>query len=223
LEDVLWHGTLLGLFAALVAGGVGMPLPEDVSLIGAGLLAHEHIVALHEVIVVGLAGVMAGDWLVYLAGRRYGRDMVGHPRLARLLGAGRIEAVHGAIDRHGARAVFLARFVLGFRIVTFLAAGTFGVPAPAFGVAEAAGAAIFVPAMTTLGFLFADRAMRIVHGVGRAEHWVLLAGLVGIALYLGLRAIAGRMGLEARIIGRVPPPDAAVAHPPPTPGRDPRL
>ena len=39
-----------------------------------------------------------------------------------------------------------------------------------FALAEAAGSVIFVPAMVTFGYLFADRAMRIVHGAGRVGH-----------------------------------------------------
>jgi membrane protein DedA with SNARE-associated domain len=217
----LWHGTLLGLFVVLVAGGLGFPVPEDVALMGAGVLAHQGVVGIAAVLAVGMAGVCGGDWLVYLAGRRYGADMVRHPRLARLFSASRVEAVHEAIDRHGMRAVFFARFVLGFRIVTFLAAGTFGVPAPRFAIAEAAGSAIFVPATVTLGYLFADRAVKILHDVGQAERWLLLLGVIGIGLYLGLRALAGRSGLETKIIARVPPPDAGAGprHPPPPPDR----
>jgi len=216
----LWHGTLLGLFVVLIAGGLGFPFPEDLSLMGAGMLAHQGVVGISEVLAVGLVGVSAADWMIYLAGRRYGREMVAHPRLARLFGANRIDAVRGAIERHGIRAVFLARFMFGFRIVTFLAAGTFGVPAAGFAIAEAAGTCIFVPAMLTLGYLFADRAVKILHDVGAAERWILLVGVVGIGLYLSLRAIAGRSGLEARIIARVPPPDAGAAPPDPPPHRD---
>ena len=216
----LWHGTLIGLFVALIAGGLGFPFPEDLSLMGAGMLARQGVVGISAVLATGLAGVSGADWLIYLAGRRYGAEMVAHPRLARLFGTHRIEAVRGAIERHGMRAVFLARFMFGFRIVTFFAAGTFGVPAVSFGAGEAAGTVIFVPAMVTLGYLFADRAVNILHDVGAAERWILLAGVVGIALYLGLRAIAGRSGFDTRIIARAPPPDAGAAPPGPRPRPD---
>lgn len=217
----LWHGTLLGLYVVLIAGGLGFPFPEDLSLMGAGILARQGVVGISAVLAVGLLGVSTADWMIYAAGRRYGAEMVSHPRLARLFGAHRIDTVRGAIERHGMRAVFLARFMFGFRIATFLAAGTFGVPATRFAIAEAAGTGIFVPAMVTLGYLFADRAVSILHDVGRAERWVLLAGVIGIALYLGLRAVAGRSGLEARIIARVPPPDAGAGQrrPPRSPDR----
>ena len=122
---------LLGLFLLLVGGGVGLPVPEDLTLLGAGLLANRHVLRLRDVIVVGFAGVVGADWIIYIAGRRYGATIVAHPWLARLFGAARMDAVRHAVERHGVRAVFLARFMFGFRIATFLAAGTFGVP-PSF-------------------------------------------------------------------------------------------
>ena len=133
-----------------------------------------------------------------------------------------MEAVRQAVERHGVRAVFFARFMFGFRIATFLAAGTFGVPAPRFAVAEAAGSAIFVPAMATLGFLFSDRAERVARNVNAVEHWILLAGLVGLALYLVLRALAARSGLggDAAVTREAPPPGEAASSPSPPPRRD---
>jgi len=219
---VFWHATLLGLFLILVAGGLGLPLPEDLTLIGAGVLARQHVLRLRDVILVGFVGVVCADWIIYLVGRRYGDGIVAHPMLARLFGASRLETVRAAVERHGGRAVFAARFLFGFRIATFLAAGTFGVSAPRFAVAEAAGTAIFVPAMTTLGFLFSDRAERVARNVGVVQHWLLLAGLVGLALYLGLRAWATRSGLAGE--GPLTPGgrsrDAAGSPPSPPPSRD---
>lgn len=194
-SGLTWHATLLGLFLLLVGGGLGLPIPEDLTLLGAGALAHEHVVQLRDVIAVGFVGVAVPDWVIYLLGRRYGRDIVQRPFLARAVGASRLEAVRQAVERHGARAVFAARFVFGTRIATFLAAGSFHVPVIRFAIAEAAAAAIFVPAMVTLGFFFSDQVGRVARDATRVQHWLLLAGLVGLALYLALRAWMGRSGL----------------------------
>jgi membrane protein DedA with SNARE-associated domain len=191
-----WQATLTGLFVLLVGGGIGLPLPEDLTLLAAGVLARQHLLRLREVIAVGFAGVVCADWIIYLAGRRYGRGIVELPVLARVFGgAARLDAVRSTVERHGARAVFAARFMLGFRMVTFLAAGTFEVSAYRFALAEAAGSAIFVPAMATLGYLFSDRAERLAHDIGRVQHWLVLLGLLALTLYLGLRAWIGRTGL----------------------------
>ena len=208
----------------LVAGGVGLPFPEDLTLLAAGALAQPGLLRLRDVVVVGFAGVVTADWILYGVGRYYGAEVVGHPRIGRLLGVHSIDAVRGAMMRHQARAVFFARFVLGTRVVTFLAAGTFGVSAVRFALAEAAGSAIFVPAMATFGYLFADRALRIAHGAGRAEHWLVLGGLIGLALYLALRAWAVRVALDdsGALPSAAPPPQDAAARrgdapPPPRP------
>lgn len=201
-----WHATLLGLFLLLVGGGIGLPIPEDLTLLGAGVLAHERVLHLREVIAVGLLGVVVGDWSLYLVGRRYGRELVGRPFLARLVGASRIDAVRQAVERHGGRAVFAARFVFGTRIATFFAAGSFHVPVTRFAIAEAAASAIFVPAMVTLGFLFSDQVDRLARDASRVRHWVLLVGLVGLALYLALRAWMGRSGLGGEGPEGKPPP-----------------
>jgi len=117
------------------------------------------------------------------------------PLVVRRVGEKRLATVRSAVGRHGMRAVFAARFVFGFRMATFLGAGAFGVSPVRFGIAEAAGTVVFVPAMVTLGFLFSDRAERIVHDVTRAQHWLVLAGLVALAVYLALRAWSSRAGL----------------------------
>jgi membrane protein DedA with SNARE-associated domain len=193
---VSWRASLVGLFLVLVGGGIGLPIPEDLTLLAAGVLAHQHVFRLRDVIAVGFVGVVCADWVIYLAGRRYGQGIVEHPLLARLFGASRLNVVRGAVERHGVHAVFAARFLLGFRIATFFAAGTFHVPALHFAIAEAASSAIFVPAMATLGFLFSDRAERVLRDVGRVQHWLVLFGLLALVVYLALRAWTGRTGLS---------------------------
>src|SRR5439155_1355008 len=95
--------TLTGLFLLLVGGGVGLPLPEDLTLLAAGVLAHQHVLRLRGVIAVGFAGVVCADWIIYLAGRRYGQGIVALPVLARLFGAARLDAVRSAVARPGGR------------------------------------------------------------------------------------------------------------------------
>jgi membrane protein DedA with SNARE-associated domain len=89
-------------------------------------------------------------------------------------------------------------------MVTFLGAGIFGVPPYRFALAEAAGTAVFVPAMTTLGFLFSDRAEQLVRDVGRVQHWLVPLGLVALFGYLALRAWSRREGLGGERPGTGP-------------------
>ena len=94
--------------------------------------------------------------------------------------------------RYQARSVFFARFVFGTRVATFLVAGTFGVSALRFALAEATGGFDLRAGNGDLRLSLRrprqeDRARR---GKGRAL--AVLGGLTGLALYLALRAWATR-------------------------------
>src|SRR5512138_3870027 len=73
------------VFVVLLLCGFGLPMPEDVVLVTGGVLAwlasdlDEVTIAamlrdrgLLTMIVVGLLGIVAGDAIIFLAGRRFG-------------------------------------------------------------------------------------------------------------------------------------------------------
>src|SRR5579862_8208802 len=68
------HGLLAYgvVFSVLIACGLGIPLPEDISLILGGFLVHQGAARLPVMIAVGFVGILGGDSLIYLAGRRIG-------------------------------------------------------------------------------------------------------------------------------------------------------
>ena len=71
-NSLTWHATIIVLFVVLVAGGVGLPFPEDLTLLGAGALAQPGLLRLKDVVVAGFAGVVTADWILYGIGRCYG-------------------------------------------------------------------------------------------------------------------------------------------------------
>ena len=85
MEELLRHllegasGTpaYLIIFGVLVLCGLGLPLPEDLSLIFGGYLAYNGAVRLPVMIAVGFVGILCGDSLIYLAGRRVGDRVAG--------------------------------------------------------------------------------------------------------------------------------------------------
>ena len=172
-----------------------MPVPEDLTLIAAGIVAHRGAASLLHAVLVGVAGVICADWMVYMIGRRYGRNIV-------QIAAG-VTPLRGAAPGLGARRGGAPRRPGRVRGALRLRRSPGDVPrrghirrSPArFGIAEAAGAVIYVPAMVTLGFLFSERAERIMRDVTHAQHWLELIGLVALAGYLGLRAWGARAGL----------------------------
>jgi membrane protein DedA with SNARE-associated domain len=112
------------LFALVAAESSGVPVPGETSLIAAGILASQHQgLTIEVVIAVAALGAIVGDNIGYVLGRRAGRHLLTRPgrweaRRRRFLTQG-----EAFFERHGSKAVFLARWIPGLRVVGSWLAG----------------------------------------------------------------------------------------------------
>jgi membrane protein DedA with SNARE-associated domain len=115
------YDTLAGI---LLLCGLGLPIPEDVSLISAGYLAHLGIVHVHTVLLVCFASVLGGDCIAFTLGRLFGSRLL-DSRLARRVFRPRKQIrVRAYFRKFGSKVIFIARFLPGLRFSIFLSAGT---------------------------------------------------------------------------------------------------
>jgi membrane protein DedA with SNARE-associated domain len=77
---IIEHFPYLGLFALLLLGGLGLPFPEDATLIVCGFLIATDVVKPVPAILVVYAGILVTDWGLYAVGKKYGRLVVSHRR-----------------------------------------------------------------------------------------------------------------------------------------------
>src|SRR6056297_108620 len=80
--------TILGV---LFICGLGVPIPEDITLIAAGILASVETISLSGAIVAGFFGVLIGDALLFNIGRFYGRRVFKLPLFRQVFTPERIE------------------------------------------------------------------------------------------------------------------------------------
>jgi membrane protein DedA with SNARE-associated domain len=118
----------VGLAAIVGAESAGIPLPGETSLIAAAVLASQGHLALPLVIAVAAGAAIVGDNLGYLFGRRGGRWLLTRPgwaedRRQRLLAWGQV-----FFERHGGKAVFLARWLPWLRATAAWLAGASRMP-----------------------------------------------------------------------------------------------
>jgi membrane protein DedA with SNARE-associated domain len=205
----------LSVFTILVACGLGVPLPEDISLILGGFLAHRGAVDLTWMMAVGFTGILFGDSLIYLAGRRVG-SRVGRSggfwsRVVTPEKRARVEELFGS---HGQKIVMIARFLPGVRAVTYFTAGSAHMPFWRFlfwdGVAALASAPLFV----YLGFKFGSELETLVHRVKEGQLAIvgtLAAGALGYAIYRWRKNIALRRHLEQKRLHELDQPTVVSA------------
>ena len=155
MQQALAHTHGLGayglVFGILVACGLGVPLPEDIALILGGVLAYHQAVQLHFMGAVGFLGILAGDSLIYLAGRRIGVGAL-HGPLARVVTPQKRDQVEQLFRKHGQKVIMLARFFPGVRAVTYFIAGSARMGYFRFIAFDGLAAMLSAPAFVYLGF-----------------------------------------------------------------------
>lgn len=171
---VLDNFSYVGVFLLLVASGAGAPYPEELPIVGAGVLSQSGHMIWWIALPVTLVGALAGDCVIYLAGYHWGYRLLGHRWILFLLPLHRQQRVREYFDEYGDRLLFIARFTYGFRAAAYLTAGALRVSFWRFLLIDGLAAAISIPALFGLGYLFADRLAMILEGVHRVEHWLIL-------------------------------------------------
>jgi membrane protein DedA with SNARE-associated domain len=75
----------IAVFGILIACGFGLPVPEDISLVAGGVIAGLGYANPHIMFLVGMAGVLFGDSMVFLVGKKYGLKALQIPFVSRIL------------------------------------------------------------------------------------------------------------------------------------------
>ena len=183
--NLLYRFTYLGMFGLLIAAGLGVPIPEDITLLTGGYLAQKGITSLWPTLIVGYVGVVIGDLLIFRVGRRLKEGIYTHPRLGKLLTPKRRQWIENHFRKRGILTVVIARHCAGLRAPTFLVAGTSEMPTWKFLLADAFSSILTVPAVTYLGYFCADNLDQARQHVHRIELWALGAFVVvGLAIFI---------------------------------------
>lgn len=176
------------VFLGVGVESLGIPVPGETVLVIASAAATRGHLSLWAVAAAAWVAAVAGDNIGYWIGRRYGRRLVRLPVAGRLYSAERMSRAERLFERWGWIAVFLGRFVALLRILAGPLAGMHRMPWRTFLLANAAGAAVWVGAMTAVGMLVGanlDRALRLVSRGGLVGLGTVVLAAAG---YLLLRA-----------------------------------
>jgi len=184
LAWLLVHGSLALLFALLVAGGLGVPFPEDLVLLTAGVLVHRGVVPLPYALALCMFGVLLGDFLLFNTARRLGPAALDRPMFGRLLPPQRRRRIADVLKRHGSLIIFVARHLAGLRAPVFAMAGMHGMSPLRFIVVDALALCISAPLVVGLGYLFSQNIELARRGMASVEHFIVIAAVLILLGYL---------------------------------------
>ncbi|EFG65630.1 DedA family protein [Streptomyces sp. SPB074] len=166
-----WLETVPAIAVYIVVAGVigveslGIPLPGEVVLVSAAVLAsqHGHI----DPYVLGacaVAGAVIGDSIGYAIGRKGGRPLIAklEQKFPKHFSAQNVESAESSFHRWGMWAVFFGRFIALLRIFAGPLAGVLHMPYWKFLIANLLG-----------GIVWAGGTTAVVYTLGKvAEEWL---------------------------------------------------
>ncbi len=148
-----------GLIGMMLLSSVGLPLPEEVTLVSIGILAFmgrnpqlfpppyegAPVVNVHMAAAVAFVAVFMGDFIIYMLGRTFGRKILRRPAIQRLISEKMMSRVEEWTKKYGAYACGIFRFTPGIRFPGHLACGMLRFPIWKFLLIDGIAALISVP------------------------------------------------------------------------------
>jgi len=180
LTDLFARYGYFVVFFGVLLENAGVPVPGETILLAGAVLARLGHLSIVSVVSIAIVGAMLGDNVGFLIGRRGGRRLL--ERHGRLLGLtkARLQQFDAFFARHGAKTVFIARFVTGLRVVGAVLAGASTLPWGTFLVFSAAGAVAWACTFGAVGYALGYSWETI-------ERWI---GHLGLVLLVVLAVVA---------------------------------
>jgi membrane protein DedA with SNARE-associated domain len=187
LAHFLSKFTYVAMIAALGAAGLGVPIPEDLTLLLGGGLAARGVTELWPTLLCGYFGVLLGDVLIHHWGARMGPAAYEHRRVRKHLPPARRQKLFRHFERHGFLTIVVGRHTPVLRAPIFFLAGASRLPLWKFLLADAISSAVTVPIVVALGFYFGEHLDDIRGKIHQVE-WVIAAvAVAAVIVWLVLR------------------------------------
>ncbi len=178
------HMSYLGIIMILVFTGCGLPIPEEVPIIAAGIASSVGTLNPWWAFLSCVVGAVAGDSVLYAIGYHFGHSLVyRHPRFAHLLHAEREAKIEQMIRKHEVKVLFLSRFMVGVRAPVYLAAGILRIPFLRFLIIDVVCATTVVGLFFGLSYAYGDRLTRLIRQSEIGLTVVIVAAAVAVTAY----------------------------------------
>jgi membrane-associated protein len=125
LAAIIGVSNSLGYVLPAIIGleSMGIPSPGETALVAAAVLASQGKLQIWLVLVIGISSAIVGDNIGYLLGRRFGRELLEAPGPLRSHRKRALDVGDGFFKRHGAKTVFIGRWIVAIRVATAWLAG----------------------------------------------------------------------------------------------------
>jgi membrane protein DedA with SNARE-associated domain len=196
----------VGVFGILIAAGLGLPIPEELPVLTAGVLVGHgdtlepgqteldpNRLKWYIMLPVCILGVVIGDGFLYGIGRLWGTRLLNNSWVQRrIVPPEKRASIEKNFQERGVLILLTARLTPGIRSPIFIMAGCLRVPLARFLFADGLYA---IPGVTTLFFLayyLTDQVLEVFNKINHYKPLVFVAVLSAVAGIVLYRIITSR-------------------------------
>lgn len=172
------------LFVLVGIESFGIPVPGETALVTAAAIAATGKLDIVGVVAAASAGAIVGDNIGYWIGRKGGIALVRRFGKRLHVDEAKLDRAHRFFQRHGAKAVFLGRFIALLRSWAAALAGVGRMPYGIFTSYNALGGVVWATVFGTLGFLFGRNLPLLRHYLGRVSIGVVAVVATGGVIWV---------------------------------------
>jgi membrane protein DedA with SNARE-associated domain len=171
------------LFLVVTAESSGVPVPGETGLIAASVAASQGKLEIELVIAIAAVAAIVGDNIGYQIGRKGGRWLLERPGRFHSQRQQVLTTGEPFFERHGPKAVFFGRFLLGLRVWASWLAGATHMRWRSFFLWNAVGGICWATAIGLLAYFLGNAAGNAIQTFG-------LFGLAAVLLVAGGALVA---------------------------------
>lgn len=165
---------------------LGIPLPETVFIVAAGIVSQRASLPMFVPIVACAVSVIVGDLVLFFLARAFGSRAFERRPLRWMLPQRLLPRIDALFLKHGRMTLFVARFISGVRAATFILAAMRRVPLTQFLAWDGAAVLVTVPPFAVIGYVFADSVEGLRAHVKQVNAYLLLGLALAIVGYVAI-------------------------------------
>jgi membrane protein DedA with SNARE-associated domain len=198
MESFLIHWGYAAVFLFGFLEACCVPIPSEVTFGFAGVLAYQGHLSIVGVIVVGTVAELIGSFVSYGVGRVGGRPLVHRFGRYLLVTQADVDRAERFVAGRGIWAIPLGRALPVVRTFVSIAAGIIEVPPLLFGILSLVGTAIWVTAISLIGYALGSAWTSVANGIKVAGYGIAVVVILAIAAFIAYRLREVRREIRER-------------------------
>jgi membrane protein DedA with SNARE-associated domain len=174
----------LGIFMLFILGGIGLPFPEDATLILSGALIANNVVRPLPAFFVVYSGLLLTDFFLFAVGKKYGSKIVTHKRFHKIISPERLLKLEDAFAKWGVLLILVGRHVIVLRSQLMLVSGVMRMSALKFLMADSVSSLFTIALWGGVGYIGGNSLQIVIKDIKRLEHTAIVLVIIFVMLYM---------------------------------------